>query len=653
MECFMSSYADAVQTLPSELQTHITSYLQSDLQHQNLLSLCKQYVAKAKQTGNKDNQKRLMRQLIMSLLAIQDICNRRIVTVTEMDHLVEGHMQKLVTARANLTTEPSQSCASGTENAVESEIDADDQAESDSRNGAVQSLHSRSATHGEDVLTKRPGLCEQEPEVRSGNQSSFKRKIRLPLRSAQQLTRSVGPRRALSRWDSGASRRRGGPSTLVGSKKTVIQALHQRCINEQRSRDRAATEQRQKAGGTYSRYANVQQPSHSQQQQQSSQQQQTPQQRQHQRIKHPRVLQRSLHTSRNRSVHLFDSARRRSSSASKKNKVRPTYMTSGRRLGAKLNRTPGIRLAGHTDWSNSDQYYFNDEGAEANTRSASHVSSEDEKEENTEASMMSPHPSSRSVDLGSWCKENGEGANVSEELDDSDYVDDDDTIDGASLSLREIKPYCGKDPKSRISSSPITTTGASSSSAGRSSRTNINRRRISRTQKLTDPETAFGNASSERSLVRQTQASPNSSLDMSSVQPRGNMSTTVYPLNSPMAKRREKTYGSATRHHRVESKQTVRPISEETTKLLSDNLQKPRQVGSSADQSSDGSISPDERLYCLCRRTSFGDMIACDNKLCEVEWFHFACVDIRIQPKGKWYCPVCRGDSFKVKRPDL
>ncbi|VDM15568.1 unnamed protein product [Hydatigera taeniaeformis] len=59
-----------------------------------------------------------------------------------------------------------------------------------------------------------------------------------------------------------------------------------------------------------------------------------------------------------------------------------------------------------------------------------------------------------------------------------------------------------------------------------------------------------------------------------------------------------------------------------------------------------------ERLYCLCKKLSYGDMIACDNPRCEIEWFHFACVDIKTQPKGRWYCPRCRGENSKVKRVD-
>uniref|UniRef100_A0A914H353 Zinc finger PHD-type domain-containing protein n=1 Tax=Globodera rostochiensis TaxID=31243 RepID=A0A914H353_GLORO len=36
-----------------------------------------------------------------------------------------------------------------------------------------------------------------------------------------------------------------------------------------------------------------------------------------------------------------------------------------------------------------------------------------------------------------------------------------------------------------------------------------------------------------------------------------------------------------------------------------------------------------EPTYCLCERVSFGEMICCDYELCSVEWFHFACVNIK------------------------
>lgn len=61
-------------------------------------------------------------------------------------------------------------------------------------------------------------------------------------------------------------------------------------------------------------------------------------------------------------------------------------------------------------------------------------------------------------------------------------------------------------------------------------------------------------------------------------------------------------------------------------------------------------IDPDEPTYCLCDQISFGEMICCDNTACQLEWFHFQCVALSTKPKGKWYCPQCRGDRSNVPR---
>ncbi|KAI8076578.1 uncharacterized protein B0P05DRAFT_544987 [Gilbertella persicaria] len=52
-------------------------------------------------------------------------------------------------------------------------------------------------------------------------------------------------------------------------------------------------------------------------------------------------------------------------------------------------------------------------------------------------------------------------------------------------------------------------------------------------------------------------------------------------------------------------------------------------------------IDPNEPLYCYCQQVSYGEMVACDNADCEIEWFHLACVDLKTVPKGKWYCSSC------------
>ncbi|BAT96195.1 hypothetical protein VIGAN_08309200 [Vigna angularis var. angularis] len=52
-------------------------------------------------------------------------------------------------------------------------------------------------------------------------------------------------------------------------------------------------------------------------------------------------------------------------------------------------------------------------------------------------------------------------------------------------------------------------------------------------------------------------------------------------------------------------------------------------------------VDPNEPTYCICNQVSYGAMVACDNPNCKIEWFHFGCVGLKEQPKGKWYCSNC------------
>lgn len=54
-------------------------------------------------------------------------------------------------------------------------------------------------------------------------------------------------------------------------------------------------------------------------------------------------------------------------------------------------------------------------------------------------------------------------------------------------------------------------------------------------------------------------------------------------------------------------------------------------------------VDPNEPTYCICNQVSYGEMIACDNPGCKIEWFHYGCVGLREPPKGNWYCPDCVG----------
>ncbi|KAF9270847.1 hypothetical protein L218DRAFT_915304 [Marasmius fiardii PR-910] len=61
-------------------------------------------------------------------------------------------------------------------------------------------------------------------------------------------------------------------------------------------------------------------------------------------------------------------------------------------------------------------------------------------------------------------------------------------------------------------------------------------------------------------------------------------------------------------------------------------------------EADDGEADPetDDKPYCFCNRVSFGDMIACDSKDCEIEWFHLNCVALQAVPVGLWFCDACK-----------
>ena len=52
-------------------------------------------------------------------------------------------------------------------------------------------------------------------------------------------------------------------------------------------------------------------------------------------------------------------------------------------------------------------------------------------------------------------------------------------------------------------------------------------------------------------------------------------------------------------------------------------------------------------LFCFCRQSEFGQMVACDNFDCEFGWFHFECVGLTEEPEGDWYCGNCK-DKFHL-----
>ncbi|CRK89677.1 CLUMA_CG003431, isoform A [Clunio marinus] len=71
--------------------------------------------------------------------------------------------------------------------------------------------------------------------------------------------------------------------------------------------------------------------------------------------------------------------------------------------------------------------------------------------------------------------------------------------------------------------------------------------------------------------------------------------------------------------------------------------------GMVVEQTADGewTYDPNEPRYCICNQVSYGEMVACDNAECPLEWFHYPCVGITTSPKGKWYCPMCTKNRKK------
>ena len=62
----------------------------------------------------------------------------------------------------------------------------------------------------------------------------------------------------------------------------------------------------------------------------------------------------------------------------------------------------------------------------------------------------------------------------------------------------------------------------------------------------------------------------------------------------------------------------------------------------------DNSLENDQKIYCFLREPSFGNMVACDNSKDKFEWFHYSCINITREVKGKWYCKNCKeGKNIK------
>jgi len=59
------------------------------------------------------------------------------------------------------------------------------------------------------------------------------------------------------------------------------------------------------------------------------------------------------------------------------------------------------------------------------------------------------------------------------------------------------------------------------------------------------------------------------------------------------------------------------------------------------DDDKDAGDQDDQSLYCICRKRSYGEMVACDNPDCHFQWFHINCLKITGTLPESWYCHEC------------
>lgn len=125
----------------------------------------------------------------------------------------------------------------------------------------------------------------------------------------------------------------------------------------------------------------------------------------------------------------------------------------------------------------------------------------------------------------------------------------------------------------------------------------------------------------------------------------------IQPERSSKRSRRQRHLDVSLREDTVLERHEKEPAVTTSSKK---QKKKKRKTKAEKDQTTspiDPPIDPDEPTYCLCDQVSFGEMIGCDNDECPREWFHFSCVQLTTKPKGKWYCPTCRGDRSNQMKP--
>ncbi|ULU08954.1 hypothetical protein L3Y34_019880 [Caenorhabditis briggsae] len=71
-------------------------------------------------------------------------------------------------------------------------------------------------------------------------------------------------------------------------------------------------------------------------------------------------------------------------------------------------------------------------------------------------------------------------------------------------------------------------------------------------------------------------------------------------------------------------------------------------INASREKSQIKKNSRDQEEWCICNGANMDSemMVGCENRACEIQWFHFGCVGLLSPPEDEWYCPDCHYHSL-------
>ena len=58
----------------------------------------------------------------------------------------------------------------------------------------------------------------------------------------------------------------------------------------------------------------------------------------------------------------------------------------------------------------------------------------------------------------------------------------------------------------------------------------------------------------------------------------------------------------------------------------------------------------DDGTWCYCQIAQGGSVVECENPSCPIKWFHISCLQMKSNPKKKWFCPSCHSSSGKLSK---